>query len=560
MDDAAAAESAVSVTVVQRGTPHILVLSAVAVLAACTPTSDPQQNAQPQVDAPRTSVSPRTVSPDVVLPDMSRFEPSVRQQLREAFEQLAKTRKAVGAPSAELSAAYGELGKLLMAARDVEFAEPYFLNAQSLAPTDRRWPYYLGHVYKSTGALDRAAASFGRALELNDRDVPTLIWLGEVHLLEGRDADAAPLFARAREADLNNLSARFGLGRVALARRDYKEAIAHFEAVLTLGPEAISVHYPLALAYRGLGDDVKADAHARLRGEADLSPADPLMDELRASLHSAVSYEVAGTRALNAGDWKTALAELRKGLALEPSSAALQHKLGTALYLSGDLRAAETAFAQVVKESPTFAKAHFSLGVLLASQGRDAEAMPRLSAAVTHDPAYVEAHVSLAELLRKVGQLEKATTYYDRALALDPRLSAAALGRAVTLIRMKRYSEAAERLRGSVEAASDEPWLTHALARLLAAAPDDRVRDGRRALAAMDRLSPQDQRVDLGETMAMALAEVGRYQEAVTWQRGAIEAARQKGELDRAAWMAERLRLYESGRPSRIPWRPDELR
>lgn len=558
MDDASAGESAVSATVVRRGASSHRLLVCVVVLAACAPPSDPSQNAQQRVDPPH--VSARAPSSEVSLPDMARFEPAVAQQLREAFGRLDDKRKASGTPPSDLASAYGELGTLLMAARDFEFAEPCFVNAQALAPSDRRWPYYLGHLHKGRGVLDKAAVSFGRALELDGLDVPTLLWLGEVRLLAGRDADAAPLFAKAREADPSNLPARFGLGRVALARRDYKGAIDHFEAVLALRPDAAGVHYPLALAYRGVGDDRKADAHARQRGEADLSPFDPLMDDLRASLHSAVSYELAGTRALNAGDWKTALAELRKGLALEPSSAALQHKLGTALYLSGDARAAENTFAQVIKESPAFAKAHFSLGVLLAAQGRDAEAIQRLSAAVTRDAGYVEAHVSLAELLRRLGRLETAIAHYDRALALDPRLSAAALGRALTLIRMRRFSEAAERLRVAVEGGSDEPWLTHALARLLAAAPDDRVRDGRRALAAMERLSPQQQRLDRGETMAMALAEVGRYADAVSWQRGAVEAARLKGELELAALMAERLRVYESGKPSRTPWRPDELR
>lgn len=549
-----------SLTVVRRGAAHRGFLIYVAVLVACAPTTDTPHDVPPAVDTASPSVLPRTARSDVALPDMSQFDPSVAHQLRKAFDRLTDTREATGTASSELAAAYGELGMWLMAARDFEFAEPYLLNAQTLAPTDPRWPYYLGHLYKSRGVLDQAAASFRRALELNERDVPTLIWLGEVHLLEGRDAEAAPLFERAWGLQPNNLSARFGLGRVALARRNYKEAIGFFEALLALEPKALGVHYPLALAYRGAGDERKADAHARQRGEANLTPLDPLMDELQASLHSAVSYEVTGTRALNSGDWKTALAAFRKGLALEPSSPALQHKLGTALYLSGDLRAAETTFAQVAKESPTFAKAHFSLGVLLASQGRDAEAIQRLSAAVTQEPAYVDGHVTLAELLRNVGQLENAIDHYDRALALDPRLSAAALGRAVTLIRMKRYGEAVKRLHGSVERGSDEPWLTHALARLLAAAPDDSVRDGRRALAAIERLSLQDQRLDLGETMAMALAEVGRFQEAATWQRNAIEAARRKGEKERATLMSERLRVYESGRPNRMPWRPDELR
>ena len=32
-----------------------------------------------------------------------------------------------------------------------EAAEPAYLNAQDLIPGDARWPYYLGHLYKSIG-------------------------------------------------------------------------------------------------------------------------------------------------------------------------------------------------------------------------------------------------------------------------------------------------------------------------------------------------------------------------------------------------------------------------
>jgi hypothetical protein len=90
---------------------------------------------------------------------------------------------------------------------------------------------------------------------------------------------------------------------------------------------------------------------------------------------------------------------------------------------------------------------------------------------------------------------------------------------------------------------------------VLAAAPDSRVRDGRRAMAVMERLSEEQQRMDLGETMAMALAETGRYEEAAALQREAIAAA----PAEIAERMAANLTLYEAGQPSRTPWRDGEI-
>ncbi len=105
----------------------------------------------------------------------------------------------------------------------------------------------------------------------------------------------------------------------------------------------------------------------------------------------------------------------------------------------------------------------------------------------------------------------------------------------------------------------DRPAIAHALIRLLAAAPDDRVRDGRRAVAiAQDLLAREPPNPDLGEAMAMAMAEAGRYDEAVMWQRQAMAIAERAGRADISKRMAENLRLFERHQPSRRPWRDDD--
>ena len=52
-------------------------------------------------------------------------------------------------------------------------------------------------------------------------------------------------------------AAHYGLGQIAMSRRDYAEAWDHFEKTLAQVPGANRVHYSLAMAYRGLGDAEK---------------------------------------------------------------------------------------------------------------------------------------------------------------------------------------------------------------------------------------------------------------------------------------------------------------
>ena len=69
---------------------------------------------------------------------------------------------------------------------------------------------------------------------------------------------------------------------------------------------------------------------------------------------------------------------------------------------------------------------------------------------------------------------------------------------------------------------------THPLARLLAAASEDQVRDGRRALTIVETLLEEEQSFLLGETLAMTLAELGQYAAA-----GGGAARRDRGGPDR---------------------------
>jgi tetratricopeptide (TPR) repeat protein len=458
----------------------------------------------------------------------------------------------------ELSNEYGEMGKLLMAAEYLDAAEPCYLNAQALAPSEMRWPYYLGHLYKTKGVPAKSAALFEQVLQLRPDDEATLVWLGEVYLAQGRPEAAEPLLVKALLLQPRSVAAQFGLGRAALARKDYRRSAQQLEEALALKPQARGIHYPLAMAYRGLGEAEKAEAHLRQRADVDILPTDPLMQELRELVQSSGAYELRGDRDLNGGDWTAAIANFRKGIELEPDNPSVRHKLGTALFVAGDRRGAEEQFQEVVRRSPGFAKARYSLGVLMESTGRRQKAIEELSAAVKYDPTYAEARLRLAELLLLSGRPQEALFHYEDVAKVDSRIVEAPFGYAMALVRLRRYREARDQLIEGMRTYPNQPAFAHSLARLLAAAPDDRVRDGRRAMTLMRELLKGPQSIELGETMAMTLAELGQYDEAAAWQRDATAAAQRAGRADVARPMAENLRLYERRQPCRTPWRDDE--
>ena len=72
-----------------------------------------------------------------------------------------------------------------------------------------------------------------------------------------------------------------GMGNISLSRNDPAAAIDYFETAISMQPEASSIHYPLGMAYRQMGDIEKAREHLRKRGTKTPEYPDPLMEELR---------------------------------------------------------------------------------------------------------------------------------------------------------------------------------------------------------------------------------------------------------------------------------------
>ena len=84
------------------------------------------------------------------------------------------------------------------------------------------------------------------------------------------------------------------------------------------------------------------------------------------------------------------------------------------------------------------------------------------------------------------------------------------------------------------------------------------VRDGQRALTIVERLAQTVKTTEVGETLSMALAELGRFDEAVMVQREVRDAVMQGGDRAALERVTQNLALYTRKQPCRRPWRDDE--
>lgn len=533
--------------------------------AACGSSTETERVEAPPASAAPAAEGNRLEPPagrglvPVPLPDFSAMEGPARQQMTEQVAVVRAKTTDGRTPTGELAQAYGGLGKLFLAATTFDAAEAALLNAQTLAPTDVAWPYYLGQLYRARGPVEKAITEFERALELRPDDLATIMWLGEVQLAQGQIEAAESRFSKGIALQPKLSAAYYGLGRASLAKRDFAAAARLLETSLALEPRAGGIHYQLAQAYRGLGDTARANLHLGVEGKLEPRAPDPLMSDIDNLLNTAEAHNVRGGHALDLGAWDQAAEHFRAAIALAPNDGALHHRLGTALAQAGDTVGAAAAFRRALELAPGHARAHFSLGLLAAAEGRREEAIQRLSDAVKYEPGYAPAHTQLGSQLARLGRYTEAEAAFKSALALVPGDADAAFGRAMLAVRQHQYAPARDQL---AQWALDHPehlQFRHALARLFAAAPDAGVRDGRRAKAIVDELMKGQQSLELGETAAMMLAENRDFQQAAVVQRDLIAAAEKARLTAVAARLRANLQRYERGEPVREPFSEAEL-
>jgi tetratricopeptide (TPR) repeat protein len=541
----------------------VMVLCGTAVLvSACGEAPAPAPARADVIEAPAPLEGP----PPVPLPQLGGFDLDVQQQLRDAHAALQAAIDAGTATGDE----YGRLGMQFAGYGLVEEAEAAYLNARVLAPAEFRWAYYLGVLYDTTSRPEEAIPALERALELGPGYLAGMARLGDLLAGQDRVGEATRRYRDALALDPSCIPCLVGLGQMALQDRDYAAAVAHLEQALELAPGAATIRYPLALAYRGLGEDGKAQEQLDARAEATRNTGmgrqidragvfDPLVQELEATAVAGnVAIEARGVMAARDGRWAEAIAEFKTLVAADPENAVSRNLLALALMTTGDREGARYQYQETVRLEPSHARANLQLGLLHVDDGQEQAAIARFRAAVEADPGANMAYLNLAGALLRNGEAAEAADVYEALLELDPSNAPARLGRAFSLIRAGRHVEAKARLTEDILARPTEVAFPHALARLLAASPDATVRDGNRAATLIQQVSQTVRNGQVAETTAMVLAEAGVFDSAVQSQGIAIRLADEAGMTALAADLRATLAQYAARHPSRVPFRSND--
>ena len=497
-----------------------LALGAPAVAAEPTPTPPPA--ASPPATAAPSAAMPAAPSVTPPSPDLTGLEAAVASQLGEARQALVTALADASSQPAARATAWGELGQLYHAYGLLDAAVVCYREAARLAPGELRWPYLLGQAERGRSDLAAARVAFTEAL-VRGRYPPAEVALAEIALAEGDAAAAEVAARRALQVVPGDAAALAALGQAKLSQRDFGAARDALQAALAAVPGANRLHYPLALAYRGLGDAERANQELALVGKTGVRTADPLLDEIDSARRGELAPLLRGRRAAAAGDWKAAAEDFRRALAANPESVTARVDLSAALGSTGDPAGARRLLEEALVREPSNATAHFNLGVLLLQAGDAAGALPHLEAAAAARPGDAEAVRTLGDVLLALGRPADALPRFRAAIAAAPFDEAARFGEAATLVRSGQLAEARERLEEAQKVMPEQGRLTHLYARLLAVAPDLSLRNGERAVELARKVWDAQPTADHGRTLALALAEAGRCADAAKLARALAE-------------------------------------
>jgi len=239
--------------------------------------------------------------------------------------------------------------------------------------------------------------------------------------VEGKYAEAAPLFSEAARADPNNLDAEKKLAFCHLFLGQHEEAIPSFERVLTANPSDFEARLALADAFRW------------------------------------------------SGKYDKAIEQCRLVLSSEPGNKDALLKMAETMAWAGELAQARREYERILRQEPGNFEGRLGLARVSHWQGRDTEAATVYEALVASTPQDMTLRREYAEALAGAGLLSDAANQYKVVLSNLPQDFGATVGLGRALLWQDKVNQAAPYIDKALSMRPDDPVALQAKAELLRA-------------------------------------------------------------------------------------------
>jgi tetratricopeptide (TPR) repeat protein len=255
--------------------------------------------------------------------------------------------------------------------------------------------------------------------------------------------------------------------------------------------------------------------------------------------------------------WQNSEALFRHAFAVTTDNDTTRLNLGSALESKGDFDNALVQYREALRLNPKSYQAYSNIGKILYEQGRPAEALDYCTRAVQANPGRAPLRNNLGIVLAELGRYDEALDEFAHASQLNRDYAAPHFQTGKVLLKQAREAEALPQLMAALTLEPNNSPMLIFVARVLAADENPAGRNGAEAMALATRVNQftaQPQPVAL-DTLAMACAEVGDFNQAQQLQQQAVSLITAAGQKEDAAAMQQRLELYQRHQPWRESFR-----
>ncbi len=252
--------------------------------------------------------------------------------------------------------------------------------------------------------------------------------------------------------------------------------------------------------------------------------------------------------------------------------------------------AVSLAHVPLVRADVGMARWHYDRGLAWIYEHQPERALESFGRALAEDPLHGPSHNGTGKILLEQGDVEGALHHFSQAVRIQPKDPIARSNRALVLTQMSRWAEAEreygmaldwapthadwwtnrgicreqlddrrgaiDAYRSALKADGDHRSAANNLAWLMATSPEDGLRNGEAAVALAQRVVASGASASTLDTLAAALAEAGRFEDAVAAADKALARLDASGGSLRGQIIARRS-LYAQGLPFRVPTEKD---
>ena len=222
---------------------------------------------------------------------------------------------------------------------------------------------------------------------------------------------------------------------------------------------------------------------------------------------------------------------------------------GRCLYMKRSIGQAISDLSEAVRLDVKHARAYMTRGLAWQLMREFANAISDFSLAIHSDPNLADAYHNRGNALVYLGSFRKAIADFSKAIDIEPDIADSYTSRAVAWKRKGRYSKALADYERALGIDPDSVERNAALAEFLATCPQNRFRDGARALELITKVCERTgyNSADYVSCLAAVHAELGDFKSAVMFQRKAISLSSDEDDKED---MMRYIESYQAGERS----------